>query len=159
MIFLPLCKFELLITMTSTAVNNTMGSDSCPALLENQIVMFSIIKNDTVFNVILSSDSKEEKAIYWTGDVNDGADMHAMRNTNAYAFMEQFAYSSGCDKDGFRAQFQVRSSTGDYLYNFHYTHFGVVNLYKVGTVTDVDEEVLVCSGHGGEWIKVLSAVV
>jgi hypothetical protein len=155
---LPLCKFELLFKMSSIAVNNNMGSDSCPALLENQIVMFSIIKYDTVFNVILSSDSKEEKVMYWNSAVKDEK-VYTMRNTNACAFMEQFAYSSGCDKDGFRAQFQVRSRTGDYLYNFHYTNFGVVNLYKVGTVTDADEEVLVCSGRGGDWIKVLSAVM
>ena len=158
MIFPALYNFKLLSTMTSTAVNNNMGSDSCPAPLKN-LVMFKIINGETVWNVILSSDSKEEKAIYWTGTVSDDAKHTIMRNATACAFMEQFAYSSGYDKDGFRAQFQVRSKTGDYFYNFHYASNGVMYLYKVGTDSDVDEEILVSSGYGGEWIKILSAVM
>ena len=154
MIFPALYNFELLSTMTSTAVNNNMGSDSCPAPLEN-LVMFKIINGETVWNVILSSDSKEEKVIYW----DDDADMRAMRNATACAFMERFAYRVERNKDGFRAQFQVRSETDDYFYKFHYASNGVMYLYKVGTGSVVGGEILVSSGYGGEWIKILSAVM
>lgn len=145
--------------MSSCDVKTTMGSDSCPTTLEDQIVMFSIVKNCVVFNVILSSDSKEEKVIYWDNAVDDASTMRYTRNINARAFMEQFAFSLGDDEYGFTAQFQVRKRNGDHLYIFHFTQLGFVSLYKVVYLADAVVDVLVSSGSGGEWVKVLSAVM
>jgi hypothetical protein len=150
--------------MSSIAVNNTMGSDSRPALQEDQFVMFSIIDRsvtkdrkviDRVTTVILSS--KEERAAYW--DV----DFPVIRCTppmNALSFIKQF--TNGYDRDynyGYIAHFLVRTRTGERLYNLHYTNCGIVELCKVKVRYGVSEEVVVSSGYGGEWIKVLSAIM
>lgn len=146
--------------MSSCDVKTAMGSDSCPTMLENQ-VMFSVqLIDKTVEDLIITSSNGQDDIRYFNHAVNKYGDrvMHHMHNVTVYGFMNQFAHKVVRSKTlGMTAFLKVvMPSRAVCNFAFRIAFDGSMHMF---IIDDHENEVLLGSNDGRNWVGLLESVM